>query len=146
MDMVLEVTVAIPELKVSNVELPPALATVAVTVAAVLNSNPAGAVKIIVPVPISRLLFSVIAGPVSAVYAPVPAADVSAEKLVLTLVIVTLASARLALLARANRPRPASRNILIGFISGIGSRVLIPRIFKRLAKPRGHFAPLNFSE
>ena len=51
MVIVLAVTVAVPLLKVSTLPLlPPADATVAVTVAAVLNWNPDGAFKTIVPV------------------------------------------------------------------------------------------------
>jgi hypothetical protein len=143
MVIALDVTVAVPELKVSNEELPPALVTVAVTVAAALNSNPAGGFKIMVPAPISRFAFSVSAGPVNVVYVPVPASDVSAERLALALVTVTAASVRFALLASAKRLRPASRNVLNVFISGIGPSDLVVKIFQTLAKPVCHFRAMN---
>src|SRR3954462_7976170 len=82
MAMVLAVTVAVPEVKVSSAPEPADRVTVAVTVAAGLNSNPAGAFKTIVPVPMSRFADSVIAGPATVVYVPVPATEASADKLV----------------------------------------------------------------
>ena len=78
----LAVGVAEFEVKVKHVPFPASLAIVAVTTAAVLNANPEGAENTIVPLPgvIERAVVSVMVGPVSVVYAPVPLAPfVSAE-------------------------------------------------------------------
>ena len=68
MVMLVVVTVAAPELNVSNVPVvPDTLVTVAETVAAGLYANPAGALKTIAPVPTSLLAPSVSTGPVNVV-------------------------------------------------------------------------------
>jgi len=90
MVMVEVVTVAVELLSVSRVLLPvSSRETVTVTVEDESNSNPLGALKTIVPVPISRLAPSSSTGPVSVVYAPVPpeALVVSAEMLALAKVL-----------------------------------------------------------
>ena len=62
--------VAVEEVRVRAVPEPAILVTVAVTVEAVSNTNPAGAFNTIVPVPISLPVLSSSTGPVNVVHVP----------------------------------------------------------------------------
>jgi hypothetical protein len=86
-----ELTVAVELLRVRCSWFPPSDATVAVTVAALLNTNPEGALKTMVPTLLmSPLLASLQTGPVKVVQLP-PA--VSAEMLLPPVAAVTDAAA-----------------------------------------------------
>ena len=91
--IVLAAGVAVEEVRVRAVPAPAILVTVAVTVEAVSNTNPEGAFKMIVPVPISLPVLSSSTGPVNVVQvAPVLSAEMALPPV--AAVMLTAACAR----------------------------------------------------
>lgn len=94
-------------------QFPAKLVTVAVTLfAAVLNTNPDGALKIIVPKPISAVTPSVSTGPVREVNVP-PVVSAEIADPPVAVVIVTAAKTVLAIKTAANITKTAANKIKI---------------------------------
>ena len=90
--MVPDAGVAVVELKVKQVLFPAIFVMVAVTVAPVLNTNPDGAVMMMVPVLMSPFAPSVMVGPVRVVYV-LPVVSALIEEPPVAAVTVTVANA-----------------------------------------------------